>query len=167
MKTTKKLVLVAAALPLVFGTASAYAFGGKQGGKDFGGKCSNDRGVLRQLDLTDEQEEKLEAMRDAKREERKAQRGADMTERMAEMQAYQAQVQDLVLADTFDEAQAQELAKAMVDKRAERRAESLKMKHEMLSILTPEQKAQYKELQAERMQECSEKMTKRMERRNS
>ncbi len=41
MKMTKKLVLVAAALPLMLGTASAFAYGGGDKGdhKGMHGKC--------------------------------------------------------------------------------------------------------------------------------
>lgn len=167
MKTAKKLVLAAAVLPLALSTASAYAFGGKHGGgkdfRDFGGKCGGfDKGALRQLDLTDEQEDQLEALRDAKREERRSGRGERMAERMTEMQEYNAEVQELVLAADFDEEQAKALASKMVEKQADRRVEMLKARYDMLNILTDEQKAELKEIQAERMQECSERMAERI-----
>ncbi|WED21663.1 CpxP family protein [Vibrio sp. JC009] len=169
MKTVKKIVLAAAVLPLALGTASAYAFGGKQGGgkgfNDFGGKCGGfDRGALRQLDLTDEQEDQLKALRDAKREQRKADRGTRMADRMAAMQGLNTEVQDLVLAADFDEEQAKALAAKMVEKQSERQVEMLKARHDMMSILTDEQKAELKEIQAERMQECTERMNDRMNR---
>jgi protein CpxP len=174
MKNAKKLVLAAAALPMIFGTASAYAFGGKHGGQDgfdgkgFGGKCGGfDRGIMRDFDLTDEQKDQFKELRKDKRGERKGKRGKFNAEDLTEMQAYQTKAQELVLADTFDEGQAQELAAKMVEKQAERRVQMLQAQHEMLSILTPDQKAKLKELQAERMQECSERIQERMADRDS
>ncbi|WP_394249159.1 CpxP family protein [Vibrio profundi] len=164
MKMTKKLVLAAAALPLVFGTASAYAFGGKGEHKDMRGKCGGfDKKIMRQLDLTDEQQAQLKEMRKASHEEMKGKRG----EHFANMQAHQAKVQELVLADNFDEAAANELAQQMVEKQSERRVAMLKKQHQMMSILTAEQKDQLKELQQERFQKCSDKMAERMEKHQS
>jgi protein CpxP len=160
MKTTKKLIIAAAALPMLF-TAGAFAKGGHdmdgRGGKG-GDKFMK---LVRQLDLTEEQKDQFRDMREAKREEMKANRDTNQAERMAEKQAQHAAIQDLVLADTFDEAKAQELATAMVEKQTERRVQRLAQQHEMLSILTDEQKAELKELQAERMENMSERMEKR------
>lgn len=166
MKTTKKLFIAAAALPMIFASASVFAYGGK-GGDDMGkrgGKGNDEMRLIRQLDLTDEQKVQLSDMRDAKREERKAGKGENRAERQAEMQAYQTAVQDLVLAKDFDQAQAEELARAMVEKQVERRVSMLESKHEMLSILTDEQKAELKVLQAERMEKMAERMGNRKNR---
>ena len=57
-------------------------------------------------------------------------------------------------ADSFDEAQATALAKEMVERQTEHRVQMLERKHQMLSVLTPEQKAEFVKLQNERMQEC-------------
>jgi protein CpxP len=164
MKMTKKLVLAAAALPLVFGTASAYAYGGGDKGdhKGMHGKCGGfDKKMMRQLDLTDAQKDQLKEMREADRAAMKEKRSANKAEKMAEMKAHREQVQALVLADTFDEAAANELASKMVEKQTERRVAMLKKQHEMMSVLTPEQKTKLTELQQERMAKCLEKMEKR------
>ncbi|MGF1752592.1 CpxP family protein [Vibrio makurazakiensis] len=160
MKMTKKLVLAAAALPLIFGTASAYAFGGGKGDhKDMRGKCGGfDKKMMHKLDLTDAQKEQFKEMREASRSEMKGKHG----DKFADMQANHAKVQELVLADNFDEAAANELAQQMVEKQSERRVAMLKNQHQMMSILTPEQKEELKVLQQERMQKCSEKMEERM-----
>ena len=162
MNMKKKLVIAAAALPMMFATAGAYAFGGKGGCGMDGPKGHFDRDVLRQLDLTEEQKDKLRDLRDAKRDEMQAKRDEFKDTRIAEMKAHHQAVQALVLADDFDEAKAQELAKAMIEKQSDRRVEKMKTKHEMLSILTEEQKAKLKDLQAERMEKMSGKMAKRM-----
>lgn len=172
MNMTKKMVIAAAVLPMMFATASAYAFGGKggqgmgghgMGGEGFGGKCGGmDRGMMRDLNLTEEQKDQFRDFREAKRDEMKARFSENKTERQAEMQAYQTQVHELVLAKDFDEQKAQQLAQSMVEKQTERKVKMLQVRHEMLSILTDEQKTQLSELQQEKMQECSAKMEKRM-----
>lgn len=165
MNKTKKMIIAMAAVPMMFATASAYAFGGK-GGHGMDGRGDGfdrfDRGLINELDLTEEQKDQLRDLREAKREDRKANRSANMESRQAEMKAQHAAMQELVLADTFDQAKAQELAKAMVEKQTERRVQALAAKHEMMSILTAEQKEKLKELQAERWAEMSEKMANRM-----
>ncbi|MGR5389927.1 CpxP family protein [Vibrio crassostreae] len=165
MKMTKKLVLAAAALPLIFGTASAYAYGGGDKGdhKGMHGKCSGfDKKVMRQLDLTDAQKAELKEMREANRAEMKEKHSGNKADKMAKMKAHQEKVQALVLADNFDEAAANDLASQMVEKQTERRVAMLKKQHQMMSVLTPEQKTQLKEIQQERMTKCADKMEKRM-----
>ncbi|MCL9776399.1 CpxP family protein [Vibrio methylphosphonaticus] len=161
MKLAKKLVLVAAVLPLTFATASAFAYGGKGGhhGKGGDGQCGGfDRKVFSQLDLTDAQKEQMKEMRQSMKSEMKAKRGENVGSKTAEMQARHQKMQDVVLADTFDAAAANELASEMVAKQTERRVKMMEKQHEMLSILTPEQKTKLKEVQQERMQKCVSKM---------
>ena len=164
MNMTKKLVLAAAILPLTFATASVYAFGGDSNSKGAKGQCTGgvDRGVMRQLDLTDEQKTEMKALREGMKADKKMNAQSNSAEKRAAMQAHHQKVQALILADTFDEAAANELAKQMVDKQTERRVNGMKNQHQMLSILTDEQKTQFVELQQERMQKCSDKMEKRM-----
>ncbi|MEZ8063432.1 MULTISPECIES: CpxP family protein [Vibrio] len=165
MKMTKKLVLVAAVLPLMFGATTAYAYGGIDKGdhKGMHGKCGGfDKKVMRQLDLTDAQKTELKEMREANRAEMKAKRVGNKADRVAQMKAHHEKVQALVLADNFDEAAANDLASEMVGKQTERRVVMLKKQHEMMSVLTAEQKTQLKEIQQERMTKCADKMEKRM-----
>lgn len=166
MKVTKKIIIAATALPMLFATTSVFAYGGK-GGKNMddqrGQKDGFDKSLIRKLDLTDEQQAQLKEMREANKAEMKADRQANQEARQAEMKAQHAAIQDLVLAADFDQDKAEQLARAMVEKQTERRVEKLAKQHEMMSILTDEQKEQLKELQAERM----EKMTERMEKRNA
>lgn len=169
MKSAKKLVLAAVVLPLTLGSAGAFAFGGKGPNKGPRDECGPgmDRGIMRQLDLTDTQKDQLETLRNERRDEMRNKKADNRDARQAERQAYHAKVQALVLADNFDEAQATELAKEMVEKQTERRVEMLEKKHQMLNILTPEQKTEFVKLQEERMQECSERMQKRMNRQKN
>ncbi|WP_435247951.1 CpxP family protein [Vibrio sp. nBUS_14] len=165
MKMTKKLVLAAAALPLMLGTASAFAYGGGDKGdhKGMHGKCGGfDKKVMRQLDLTDAQKTELKEMREANRAEMKEKHAGNKADKIAKMKAHQEKVQTLVLADNFDEAAANELASQMVEKQTERRVAMLKKQHQMMSVLTAEQKTQLKEIQQDRMTKCTDKMEKRM-----
>ncbi|GAB2642917.1 CpxP family protein [Vibrio panuliri] len=161
MKTVKKLVLAAAVVPLAFASASAFAFGGK--GEHRGGHCQGgmDRGMMKQLDLTDAQKEQLKEMREANKAQMKENYQANFEARKAERQAHHEQVQQLVLADNFDQAAANDLAKQMVEKQTERKVKMLEKQHQMLSILTPEQKTKFVELSKERMEKCAEKHQKR------
>lgn len=171
MKITKKLVLAAVVVPFALSSASALAFGGKDGhkGGKHGAKCELDmKKVMRKLDLTAEQEAQLKTMREEMKADKKGQFSAEEAQaKFAERQAHQAEIQALVLADNFDQAKANELATAMVEKQAERRVKMLEKKHQMLSILTPEQKAQVVEMQKERTAKCAEKMQERMENRTN
>ncbi|CAE6887747.1 COG3678 P pilus assembly Cpx signaling pathway [Vibrio sp. B1REV9] len=169
MKSAKKLVLAAVVLPLTLGAASAFAFGGKDHHKGPNGECGMgmDRGIMRQLDLTDAQKDQLKDMREANKAEMKAKFADGKEARMAERQAHHDKVQALLLADNFDEAAASDLAKEMVEKQTDRRVKMLEKKHQMLSVLTPEQKAKFVELQKERQQKCGEKMQKRMQKHHN
>ncbi|WP_413285659.1 CpxP family protein [Vibrio sp. MA40-2] len=160
MKLSKKIIIAATALPMVFATTSAFAKGGNNmDGKKQG---SFDKGLIRQLDLTEEQKDQLRDLRQANRDENREDRGANRATRMAEMQANRLAIQDLVLADDFDQEKAEQLAKLMVEKQTERRVQQLENQHEMLSVLTAEQKEQLKELQAERIESMQERMSEKM-----
>ncbi len=157
MKMTKKLVITAAVLPMVLATASVSAFGGKSGhgAKDGHGgmRKGSEHSLISQLDLTAEQQQQLRDMREAKRSEHYDNRDARMEENKAHHEAMQA----LVLADTFDQAAAEKLAKEMVEQQTERRVQKLAHQHKMFSILTADQKEQLKELRTEHMENMSGK----------
>lgn len=157
MKFSKRIAATVIALPLMMGSMSAMAFGGKHhdGEGMHGGKGMMGKHLLRGVDLTDEQKAELKTLREQKRESMKANKGEFRTQMMADRQ----QVQELMLADNFDEAAVRALAEKMVDQQVERRVAMVKSQHEMMSILTPEQKVQVKE----NMDKMAERMQKRME----
>lgn len=157
MKFSKRIAATVIALPLMMGSMSAMAFGGKHhdGEGMHGGKGMMGKHLLRGVDLTDEQKAELKNLREQKRESMKANKGEFRTQMMAERQ----QMQELMLADNFDEAAVRALAEKMVDQQVERRIAMVKSQHEMMSILTPEQKVQVKE----NMDKMAERMQKRME----
>lgn len=151
MKTKNKLMLSAVILPLLVGSASVFAYGGKDGHR--GPKQCRpglDRGVLKQLDLTQEQKDKLQEMKQASKEERKA----DFEKNAEARKAFHDQVQKLVLADNFDQNAADTLAKQMADAQVQKRVEKMKQEHDMLNVLTPAQKAKYTQLEQAKAEKC-------------
>jgi len=149
---------MAIAFPLALGSASALAFGGGGNGGHhggyFGGKggcgMKDGRKVFRELDLTDTQQQQMKEMRDANREEMKGRYG----EQRAVMQANHQKMQSLLLAADFDENAVRELAQQMSEQQVERRVTMMKKRHEMLNILTADQKAKFQQLQADRADQC-------------
>ncbi|MDV2393238.1 CpxP family protein [Vibrio cholerae] len=152
MKLAKKMILAAAVLPLALGTTAALAYGGHGWDKEGDGHCGDrgERGIWKQLDLTAEQQAQLKEMREAGREEMRANRGQSHDA----MKALHAQERTLVLAADFDQAAAENLAKQMVDQQVTHRVKMMEKRHQMMSILTAEQKAKLQTLQQEKMAEC-------------
>ncbi len=179
MKTKKNLVLAAAALPLIFGTASAMAFGGGQGGPgsmmepgqqmmpipnkkgprrgpDRGchGEMRLDFGMMQVLGLSDKQKDEVRSLRNAQRAEMRADFRKHFATNAKKRDADRAQMQKLLLAKDFDKAAVEKLAEDMVQQRVQFRVEMAKRQHDLLNILTPAQKAKFAEMQNERYQEC-------------
>ncbi len=163
MRFSKKTVAMIMALPLAFGSASAFAFGGGHGGH--GGKGGYDghgcmmggKKMFRQLDLTDAQKDQLKQMR----EDMRANKG-NRTEKMKATQANHQKMQQLLLADKLDEGAVRALAQEMANQQVEKRVSMAQNMHQMYSVLTPEQKTKLQELQSEQQQKCQEKMEKRL-----
>lgn len=155
MTSFKKALVIAIALPMALGSASALAFGG---GNHHGGKggcgMQDGRKVFSQLDLTDAQKEQMKSMREMNRDEMKTKR----LEKHTEMKANHDKMQELVLASDFDVNAVRDLAQQMSAAQVEGRVAMLEKRHEMLNILTPEQKTQYQTLQAERAEKCQTRM---------
>ncbi|MGF1789137.1 CpxP family protein [Photobacterium profundum] len=155
MTSFKKALVIAIALPMALGSASALASGG---GKHHGGKgaCSmqDGRKVFSQLDLTEAQKEQMKSMREVNRDEMKSKR----LEKHTEMKVNHDKMQALVLASDFDENAVRDLAQQMSAAQVEGRVAMLEKRHEMLNILTPEQKTKYQTLQAERAEKCQTRM---------
>lgn len=153
MTTFKKTLVLAIALPLALGSASALAYGGGKhhGGKGFCGGGQEGHKIFRELDLTVEQQQQMRELRQANRDEMKGY----SSEKRAAMQANHQQMQTLLLAKDFDEKAVRELARKMSEQQIERRITMLEKRHQMLNILTPEQKTQLKQLQTERAEQCA------------
>ncbi|KXF82745.1 Spy/CpxP family protein refolding chaperone [Enterovibrio coralii] len=151
MKFSKRIAATVIALPLMMGSMSAMAFGG---GHHDGKGMMGGKHLLRGVELTETQKDELRTLREQNREEMRANKGEFRTQMMEERQ----QMQDLMLADNFDEAAVRALAEKMSQQQLERRIEMAKKRHEMMSILTPEQKEQVKE----NMAKMAERHQKRM-----
>ncbi|WP_219702914.1 CpxP family protein [Marinomonas lutimaris] len=156
MKMAKKLILASVVLPLVLST-SAFAFGGKdhKGPQD---ECRPglDRGMMKELNLTDTQKEQFKTLRQANKEEMKGRFNDQKEQGEKARMAHFDKVNALLTADKFDPAKATELAQEMSDKQVKRQVDMLSKQHKMLSILTPEQKTKFIELQKERMEDCDD-----------
>ncbi|MFA1562264.1 CpxP family protein [Aliivibrio fischeri] len=162
MNMMKKMVLGAVVLPLSLASTSAFAFGGghHEGGMKgegmHGGKCmmKANKKAFKDLNLTDAQEDKFDEIRDARKAEMKAKRG-EHRQPTAEMKADHQAMQDLMLADNFDEQAVRDLAEKMSQRQIDRRVEMMKKRHEMMNILTPEQKAEFKANQDKYIADCA------------
>ena len=157
MKMAKRLIIASIVLPLVLST-SAFAFGGK----DHKGPQNECRPGLdrsmKELNLTDNQKEQFKTLRQANEAERQAKHKGEPKQREAMREARANKLNTLLLADKFDPAKATEIAQGMSKKRVERQVQMLSKQHKMLSILTPEQKTKFIELQKERLENCADDM---------
>lgn len=151
MKNVKKWMLAALILPATLGATSVLAAGGDKGPHDRDCGPGAERALFKQLNLSDAQQEQLRSLREQGRAEMKKQPRAGMRE---EMQALHQQERALMLAPNFDKAAATALAKQMAEKQVEHRVRMMEKRHQMLNVLTAEQKSQFESLQQERMTQC-------------
>ena len=158
MKMSKKLILASVVLPLVI-SSNAFAFGGKdhRGSHE---ECRPgpgfDRGMMKELDLTYAQKDQFKTLRQASKDEMK-QRFEDNAEQRDEMRDERAnKINALLMADKFDPAKATAIAQEFSNQQVERQVDMLSKQHKMLSILTPEQKAKFVELQKEQQEDCGD-----------
>lgn len=157
MTMNKKWLIAALIVPMAIGSTSVFAkHHGDKGGKH---GCSGEMNskAFRHLDLTDEQKTELKSIREEMKGSMQ-EKGPEMRE---QMQALRAQQQALVLADSFDEKQAEALASQMVDAHRTMQVEKMRVMHRMASVLTDEQKQELIEMRAEKMQKCQQKMEQR------
>lgn len=142
MTMLKKTLMFAVALPMVLGSMSAFAAKDHHGMKGHHGE----RHIMKQLDLTDAQKDEMKALRQQNKEKMKSQRHQHRAERQTAHKA----LDKLLLASDFDEPAVRDLVQRMSEKQIEHRVERLKHRHQMLSVLTTEQKAKYTELKQQK-----------------
>ncbi|KZN13647.1 CpxP family protein [Marinomonas sp. TW1] len=162
MKFTKQLIIASLVLPLTLGATSSFAHGDRDGKGPRGPQqeCRMggfDRGIMKELALTDSQKEQLKKLRKDSREAMKAEFDKAPKPDMQAREAHMNQLKDLMMADNFNPAKATELVKEMSEKRIERQVHKLSQQHKMLSVLTADQKAKFFELQQERAEDCADK----------
>jgi protein CpxP len=155
----KKLTLASLVLSTVFAVslAAPAMAAGHDGGHD---RASRHGGphqmfgmkMFKGLELTEAQKTKLESMLAEHRA------GLKTKAMPAALQAEQQQLQTLLQADQFDEAAARLLLEKQQSNRLEHELERLKLQHQLLSVLTVEQKARLAERQAKMQARMAEKM---------
>ena len=159
MNMAKKLIIASVVLPLALSATGVLASGGKHHqGRHEECRPGLDRGMMKELNLTDSQKEQFKTLRQANKKEMKD-RFEGKSEQRNEMREVQVEkLNNLLLADKFDPAKATEIAQEKSNKQVERQVQMLSKQHKMFSILTPEQKEQFVELQKERLEDCADDM---------
>ncbi|MBD3337200.1 MAG: periplasmic heavy metal sensor [Candidatus Eisenbacteria bacterium] len=112
------------------------------------GGCGHDRGMglMRLESLTDEQRDKLAALRDAAQKE--------MISLRSDLAALRVDLRAVMREDEPDRAKAAELARRMGELRGKIQARRLTLRIDMGGLLTGEQKAELKEMRRECRQDC-------------
>lgn len=146
MMIFKRLILAVFIVPLMINSTLAIA---KQNPSEHKGNI-----LFQGIDLTKEQEEKINAIR----KKAYAHYKNDFGKNMSQMTEQKQQIQSLLLSEKFDQETAKSLAKKMADQQTELRINKLKQQHEIFSVLTPEQKVKLKE----NMQKITDSHQKKM-----
>ncbi len=107
--------------------------------------------ALKQLNLTEEQKSTLKSLKESNATGRE--------EKRATMEKLHQEMAELLHADTIDEAAIKALSAKLADLRAEEMIFHAKMRQQVMSILTEEQKAQLKQMKQKRV----ERMKRRLE----
>lgn len=162
----KKLMIAAVTFPLMLGVASAYASGGhgKWGERGHGDRqaCNGgiERGMMRELDLTDDQKQQFKELRNETQTKMRERFEEQFAEKAKARRANHEKMQQLILADDFDRVAAMKLAQEQANGKADFMVQKMERQHDMLNILTPEQKEKFVELQQERQQDCQDRMAR-------
>ena len=149
---SRTLLTIAAAAIVVTTTIAATAAGqspvgrGPGGGPGRGGP-GGPMPVLRQLNLTDAQREQIKTLTDAERAARTQSGGQAPARTLFELQQ---SLQAAIFADTPDTAQIDQLKANIAEAEAAALAERIDLQVKIAQILTPEQRAQARELTAQR-----------------
>jgi len=151
MKSFKKCLIAAAIVPVILGSATVFARGGDhKDGMRMMDRCDSKgpESIMRQLNLTPKQRDEIRNIRRADHDRM----NVDMSSFRHDMQQFRGEESDLLLSKTFSEEQATAFVKKMVEKQIQHRVHMLETRHEMISILTPEQKAKWSELRQQMSQ---------------
>jgi len=149
---SRTLLTIAAAAIVVTTTIAATAAGqspvgrGPGGGPGRGGP-GGPMPVLRQLNLTDAQREQIKTLTDAERAARTQSGGQAPARTLFELQQ---SLQAAIFADTPDTAQIDQLKANIAEAEAAALAGRIDLQVKIAQILTPEQRAQARELTAQR-----------------
>ncbi|VWX34388.1 conserved exported hypothetical protein [Limnobacter sp. 130] len=154
--TVQKMIAVTAmamAIPM-----SAYAGHHDEGGKKQHSEMRHHHkhgGMLKQLDLTAEQQAQVDQIVQKQRTEMKA--------AMKDRRAHRDEMKSIVEQDTFDAAKAERLIAQQQEQERATKLSMLRTQHEIYKVLTPEQREKAKVIRAE----WKEKMTDRYNKRKA
>jgi len=141
----KKMTMAVAALVIAVPLSASVLAGGRGDcwsgdGAGYGkhGEAMGMMGpMMRDLDLSAEQRDQIRSMMQGQR---------DLHQQNWEQRSeYRQQMHQLMMADTFDEAAAKKLIEAQTAQHQQQMLERLKLHHQVLGVLTPEQKAEYQQ----------------------
>lgn len=148
VNTLSKLVLICGLATATFGATSVMAKGDmhKQGRHSQAHFLLSERGADK-LDLTQEQQTKLEAIFAAQKTQMQALKGTDKETRKAQRTAHKAKMESLLSAATFDENAAKELLAQRHEKGEEMGLIKLKTQHQVWQVLNAEQQEKFAKMQ--------------------
>lgn len=109
--------------------------------------CHQIENIFAQLDLSEAQTAKLKDIKSSYKAKMKKEKMMSSKEKRSEIQA-------LLSAKDFDEAKAKELVDSKSEMKQEHMIDFLEHQHEMLSVLTPDQKKQYFQLMSKSKNSC-------------
>jgi Spy/CpxP family protein refolding chaperone len=145
----KTLLALTAGTILVAGTAMAMGgHGGPGGGHGGKGECAEGDKLERmsqKLNLTDEQRTQISTIMEQYKTD------FDPEAHKAEREAHRAAMQSMMQSEDFDEQSAREFMQSMQAQRVDKQVERMKMQHEILAVLTPEQQAQLEQMRGRGM----------------
>ena len=107
------------------------------------------KGMMTQMDLTAEQQMKVDQIMQKQRTE--------MTASMESRRVHREEMKSLVEQDTFDNAKAERLIKQQQDQERAAKLAMLRSQHEVYKVLTPEQREKAKVVRAEWKEKMKER----------
>ncbi len=153
--TVQKMIAVTAmamALPM-----SAYAGhhgdGHNQGQSEMRGHHHQGMGLLKQLDLTEEQQAKVKDIM--------SQQKNNMKQAMGDRREHRDDMRGLVESDAFDAQKARALIAEQQAQELEMKLAMLKAQHEIYKLLTPEQREKAKAIRADYKEKRAQKKSQR------
>lgn len=153
-------VLVIALVPAI---AVSQGWGGHGRGHSFGKGMGRGHGghgmmgrLMHELDLTEEQQAQIKGIMKSNREAMKADREA--------MREAKQKVRELGRADEFNEQAIREAARAAAALGEELAVKRARLHHEIMQVLSEEQRAKAQELREQRKERMRERMESRLER---
>lgn len=161
-KQLSKVIL----LVCTIGALSFNAMAKDHNGPDRGSKIRSDiRWTMSKLDLTDEQKQQVKDIQSAKKQQLQT-----LKAEQGDRHANRDELNALIHAEEFDESAFMLLQQKKAEQQAQVSLISAKSKHQMLQLLTVEQKqklAELKQQQMEKRQLKKEKMKQRKQQKNN